>query len=43
LAMQEMYRDLRALERMDPAERYGVRALGKAFVRASLRKMGLRP
>jgi len=42
LAMQEMYRDLRALERMDPAERFGVRALGKAFVRALSRKMGLR-
>jgi SAM-dependent methyltransferase len=42
LAMQEMYRDLRALERMDPAERYGVRALGKAFARALLRKSGLR-
>lgn len=42
LAMQDMYRDLRALERMDPAKRFGVRSLGKAFVRAFLRKIGLR-
>lgn len=41
LAMQEMYRHLRALEREDPAERHGVRVLGRSFVRAAMRKVGL--
>jgi len=34
LAMQEMYRDLRGLERMDLAERFGARALGGALLKA---------
>jgi 2-polyprenyl-3-methyl-5-hydroxy-6-metoxy-1,4-benzoquinol methylase len=42
LAMQEMYSRVKQLEAMDPVELYGIRSLGKAVVRAILKRMGIR-